>query len=410
MAGAAEDAEPAEVRGVRGHAVLAAGAAAMLAIPLVSEVRIARAAQPLSERWRHVPIEPRGITLLGLSYRPLQAEALGLDARQALHDLLALPFHVIRLGAYWNRLETEPGALRFDELDEQVAFAERAGKQIILNVGAVKTFGYPECFVPSHYSREPLREGALVTPETHPGLLDAARTVLARIVERYREHASIVAWQVEHEAVDPLGVEHSWRLAAAFVREEVRSVRAADPTRPILMNGFLPTSTLVAAQQWWRTRDQGDSLAMARQMADMIGIDYYPRHALVRVGPVSAYLDGSRGLWQQRRALRQFTWAGAHGRQLVITEGQAEPWEAVTTPPNPTGWAPFSCTPDLVIEHYNQCMRWARRSGMAPRAYLFWGTGILAAASALRGFRATGRRSNACLKARERRRWAPCTC
>jgi hypothetical protein len=358
---------------VRGHAVLAAGAAVVHALPLVSEIRIARAAQPLSERWRSVPIEPRGATLLGLSYRPLQAAALGLDAWQALHDLLALPFHVIRLGAYWNRLESEPGALRFDELDEQVALAEHAGKQIILNVGAVKTFGYPEYFVPSHAVREPIREGALVTPETHPVLLAAARTVLARIVDRYRERGSIIAWQVEHEAVDPLGMEHSWRLATAFVQEEVRAVRAADPTRSILMNGFLPTSTLVAAQQWWRTRDQGDSLAAARQMADMIGIDYYPRHALARVGPLSAYLDGSRVLWQQRRALRHFEWAGAHGRHLVITEGQAEPWEAVTTPPNPTGRSMYSCPPDLLIEHYNQCMRWARQSGVAPRAYLFWG-------------------------------------
>ena len=49
-----------------------------------------------------------------------------------------------------------------------------------------------------------------------------------------------------------------------------------------MMNGFLPTSLPVRLSQWWQTRDQGDSLAVAQRLADMVGIDYYPRHALIR--------------------------------------------------------------------------------------------------------------------------------
>jgi hypothetical protein len=60
-------------------------------------------------------------------------------------------------------------------------------------------------------------------------------------------------------------MEHSWRLAEAFARSEAEAVRAADPGRPVMMNGFLATSTPVALQQWWPTRDQGDSLAVARR-------------------------------------------------------------------------------------------------------------------------------------------------
>jgi hypothetical protein len=154
-----------------------------------------------------------------------------------------------------------------DALDWQIDAAERAGKRIILNVGAVKTFGYPEYFAPKHHLQRPLREGALVIPDTHRSLLDAATVFISRIVERYRDRSAIVAWQIEHEAVDPLGVEHSWRLSAAFVQEEVAAVRSTDPTRPVMMNGFLPTSSLVRLQQWWRTRDQGDSLAVAQRLA-----------------------------------------------------------------------------------------------------------------------------------------------
>ena len=58
-------------------------------------------------------------------------------------------------------------------------------------------------------------------------------------MERYRDRDCIIAWQVEHEAVDPLGMEHSWRLAEAFVRSEVEAVRGGGPGRPVMMNGFL---------------------------------------------------------------------------------------------------------------------------------------------------------------------------
>ena len=160
-----------------------------LSLPILSEARVKRAMRPLTDQWRHIPVAPRGSTLLGVSFRPLQADALGLDARTTLDALLAYPFQVIRLGAYWNRIEPAPGAFSPDALDWQIDAAERAGKQIILNVGAVKTFGYPEYFAPKYLLQRPLREGALVSPAAHRSLLDAATAFVSRIVERYRDRA-----------------------------------------------------------------------------------------------------------------------------------------------------------------------------------------------------------------------------
>jgi hypothetical protein len=330
-------------------------------------IRVARAARPLTDRWQQVPVEPRGRAQIGISFRPLQAEALGLDPMATLVTLLSYPFQLIRLGAYWNRIERGPGRLDAGELDRQVDAAEEAGKQIIVCVGPVKTFGYPEFFVPGHHLPRPLREGTLVEPADHPSLLEAATAFATRIVERYRGRRAIVTWQVEHDAVDPLGMEHSWRLSAAFVRREVEAVRAADPTRPVLMNGFLPTSAPVRMQQWWRTRDQGDSLAVAQRLADIVGVDFYPRHALAARGGRTAYLTG--GI----EALRRRSGLLASGRRLIIDEGQAEPWEAVTTPPSPRDRAMYSCLPEHVIENYNQCMRWNQQRACALEAYLFWG-------------------------------------
>lgn len=83
------------------------------------------------------------------------------------------------------------------------------------------------------------------------------------------------------------------------------------------------------AQQRWRTRDQGDSLAVAERLAEIVGLDVYPRHALANVGGVGCYLDGSRTGWAERHRRRLFQRAERSGVPLMVTEGQAEPWEAV---------------------------------------------------------------------------------
>jgi hypothetical protein len=57
----------------------------------------------------------------------------------------------------------------------------------------------------------------------------------------------------------------------------------------------------------------------------------------------------------------------------MIAEVQAEPWEAVTTPPSPAGRAMYSCLPEDLIGNYSQCMRWSNQSGFVMDGYLFWG-------------------------------------
>lgn len=348
------------------------GAASIFALPFALEFRLKRAAQTLTDAWRHLPIEPRHSTLLGISFRPPHIAALGLDARATLRALLDYPFQLIRLGAYWNRIESEPGVFSFDELDWQIDNAEQAGKQIILCVGPLKTFSYPEFFVPDHHLRHPFPEHARIKPSAYPLLLQAATAFITRLIERYKQRKSIVAWQLEHEAVDPLGVEHSWRLDADFVKKEVEALRNADPSRPIMMNGFLPTSLLVHLSQWWQTRDQGDSLTVAQRLADIVGINYYPRHALSSLGSRTLYLDGSTSPWRQRKRQQLFASTRAYRQKVMIAEGQAEPWEGVTIPPNPPRQGMYSCLPEQVITNYNICMRWSQPE-VPLYAYLFWG-------------------------------------
>lgn len=354
------------------RALLSAALAGM-AVPAAAEVRIRRAQRPLTDGWRRIAVEARGLTTLGVSFRPLQARALGLDPRAALMQLLPLEFEVLRLAAHWDAIETHPGDLRADDLDWQIEAAARAGKQIVLCVGAVKAFGYPELFVPAHRLNAPLPEHTVIGAETHGALLEAAIDFVTRMVGRYRDRPEIIAWQVEHEAVDPLGLEHSWRLSTAFLEAEIAAVRAADPDRPVLLNGFLPASLPVRLQQWWRTRGQGDSLSVAEHLADVVGVDYYPRHALLGVGPLAMYLDGHNSPWPARRLTALLARAQQRGQRVIVSEGQAEPWETATTPPSPAGGGMSSCLPEHVIENYNRCMAVANGCGVRLSSYLFWG-------------------------------------
>jgi hypothetical protein len=136
-----------------------------------------------------------------------------------------------------------------------------------------------------------------------------------------------------------------------------------------LLNGFLPMSIPVAAQQWWRTRPEGDSLAFALDHADAVGLDVYPRHALVSLGPLTAYLDGGNRPFERRLRERLLGRARAAGRAVMISEGQAEPWETVVSPPDPRTGVMYSCSPEQMLRTYNACVRWTPDL----HAYLFWG-------------------------------------
>ena len=63
--------------------------AGLLAAPVASELRVRRATQPLTDAWRHTPIEPRGPTRLGISFRMPQIDTFKLEPRSTLDQLLA---------------------------------------------------------------------------------------------------------------------------------------------------------------------------------------------------------------------------------------------------------------------------------------------------------------------------------
>src|SRR5437773_6581458 len=109
-------------------------------------LRLARPERPTHEDWRRVAVPPRDSALLGISFRPRQVEAFGLDGPATLDSLLEYPFELLRLGAYWDRIETSAGEFDTRDLDWQLAGAERAGKRGTLSIGPYDTSRSPALY------------------------------------------------------------------------------------------------------------------------------------------------------------------------------------------------------------------------------------------------------------------------
>lgn len=353
--------------------ILGAGlaAAALGALPFASELAIADANQPLTNQWSHMLVAPRGSTLLGISFRPLQAQAFDLEIRPTLQALLAYPIQIVRVGAYWNRIELYPGVFDTNELDWIIESIERVGAKIILCVGALKTFGFPDYHIPQHYMPQPFADRTLITSATHPALLDAAMHFISRIVERYKSRESIIAWQLENEPADPLYFAHFWRLSTDFVTQELIALHAIDQTKPVMINGGLTTSLSVKIGEMLMTYDQGNSLALAQKISDIIGVDYYPRIAAFSLASKNIYLDTTHVPWGKGDWGNLAGWARTHGKKFMVAEGQAEPWELTIVPPSLHHFAPYSCTPEGLIQNYNAWMSCQECSSLY--SYLFWG-------------------------------------
>ncbi|HEY3084210.1 MAG TPA: hypothetical protein VGK28_02020, partial [Candidatus Dormibacteraeota bacterium] len=83
-------------------------------------MRLARPEQPLDDSWQQLPVQRRGACRTGISFRPRQVEAFGLDGQATLGELLSFPFELIRLAAYWDRVELRGGVFDTGELDWQL--------------------------------------------------------------------------------------------------------------------------------------------------------------------------------------------------------------------------------------------------------------------------------------------------
>jgi hypothetical protein len=216
-----------------------------------------------------------------------------------------LGVRLLRLPVYWDEVEPEPGCYRWETLDWQMDAAAAAGARVLLCVGH-RAPRYPECFAPAWACG--LAEGPFTS-----ALMD----FVTAVVTRFRDDQALEAWQVENE---PDATFLGWRFGAGcrdarrWLEPEIALVRTLDCGHPVVLS--------YANSPWF----VGQLRSALRHDCDIVAVSVYER--LYFSSPFySGFVDQTRlGVIGPLSLGRQRRRAAAHGRDLWVSELQAEPW------------------------------------------------------------------------------------
>ncbi|MCC7543603.1 beta-galactosidase [bacterium] len=232
--------------------------------------------------------------VIGVSFSPYQAERYGMDWRAAYVAVLdELQFKHLRLPAYWDQIEPQPDQYNFAEVDWMLDEAAKRNAKVKLVIGQ-KLIRVPECYYPSWLDRN---NADLVA--------ERANKMLAVVVERYKDHPALEAWQLENEfLLHSFGECPTQNLTTQALRRELATVRLIDQTTPIM---------LTQSNQWgW---------PIIGPMTEYYGFSMY---RTVWNGTFGYYVYPQRGIYNWwKAAIVEYL----HPRTAVtIHELQAEAW------------------------------------------------------------------------------------
>jgi hypothetical protein len=289
---------------------------------------------------------------IGATFSATNARWLGLDAEEALTQVIELGLDPLRLCGYWDQPP--------DDLDWQLEQAARAGRKVALTVG-MKAPRWPEFHLPPGQPLD-LHRGGEVRADLP--IAPAAVVQVKAMVERFRDRSAIRWWQVENEPCNKSGPERWW-ISPELVAREVAAVRTLD-ARPVMLTAFGHFSRIVDEASGHRIcnldalggRGSGvePELVDLLQPGDVLGLDVY--HSI-----------GSRGDHVQHAASpityleRWRAEARVRGVECWVTELQAEPWEAAGA----DQWEPRSVAPADVQD------RLAEVRAAGAETVLLWG-------------------------------------
>jgi hypothetical protein len=322
--------------------------------------------------------------LLGVNFSCKRTQYLGLDCRQALAAVLDdLGARSVRLSVYWSDVEQAPGQYDWSAIDWQLDELQARGARAVVTIG-MKAQRYPEYWLPT-WLRLTANIPPQELPEDHPLVRQHLLPYLDAAARHLSAHPAVEALQVENEPyvnyrpnrlLRLIGREEYspgpdgrkslrilfltfnwnatvWRIREEFLAEEVATVRAAAPGKPIVLNH----ASWVRVDRTWRSLiEMGDVLGQSvytkRQQGMWPWLYIFP----YQLGPLSPDLPGQARVAAER------------GKELWLTELQAEPFEKSGVDERRLSTHELNSFSPRWLAHNLQL---ARRSG-ATRVYL-WG-------------------------------------
>ncbi|MBZ9569829.1 hypothetical protein KJA16_02835 [Patescibacteria group bacterium] len=229
----------------------------------------------------------------GVNFSQKHTENLGLDWKETYLALLDdLKVKNLKVAAHWDLIEPEDGKFYFQDLDWQIAEAEKKGAKLLLVIG-MKTTRWPECHIPEWAVN-------LEKPQQQEKIL----RMLEKIVLRYKERVSVWAWQVENEPFFPFGV-CPW-VDKKFVKKEVNLVKSLDP----LKRAIIMTDS-----------GEGSFWIQSAQIGDIVGTTMYEKVWFRQIGIYVRYPFPPVFYWRKAQIIRKL-----FNKKVICVELQAEPF------------------------------------------------------------------------------------
>jgi hypothetical protein len=270
----------------------------------------------------------------GFTYSSSASRGLGLDPRATYLALLdELRPKRLRLAAYWTEIEPADGRFDYQDLDFQVAEAERRGIPYVIAVGR-KVPRWPECYTPGWAKQLP-------APDQQSRLLRQ----ISHTVERYDHRPHLLRWQVENEPFLRFG-EGCPEPDAALLGREIAQVKRLS-TLPVMITDSGET----------------DNWLNASKYGDVFGSTLYRVVLNPKGHPFHHFLTPA--MYTRRGNLMKKLHPNV--KQLVIAELQAEPWTNIGIQNLPDSYR------DLTLSHqqFDANISFARDVGFS-ETYL-WG-------------------------------------
>ncbi len=234
--------------------------------------------------------------MIGTTFSHPHLNHLSLNLNQALDQALSMNFSYLRLGAYWDQIETEPGQYHFPILSKLLDKCDQASQAVVITVG-VKAPRWPEFYWPDHVKPD------FKNQQVKTKLLKFVKQTVTHL----KKYECITHWQVENEPLDPSG-PNKQKIPFEFLHQEVELVKQLDQ-RPIIIN------------LWGNDLLARGLFSQVEQLADVIGLDLYPRQFVKQIFGRSFYRGPTHSQKQLKRLLAK------SNKPIWLTELQAEPWE-----------------------------------------------------------------------------------
>ncbi|MFH1791308.1 MAG: beta-galactosidase [Candidatus Omnitrophota bacterium] len=277
---------------------------------------------------------------IGTTFSQRQSLYLEQDWEKAYLVVLDVGFDMVRLGAYWDEIEKREGEYDFSVLDWQVNEARKRGIPVLLTVG-MKAPRWPEFFIPEWVkARAKIRFGTDVSKDAF--LRDKTLKFIRETVLHFNGNEGVGYWQAENEPLDRSGPDMLW-IGPDFLKQEAELIRSLDTgKRPVVVNiATYPNKFLYFMS---RLGSGTSPLQDALSICDILGVNIYP-------------VVGHKLWWiklyfwthsHEREELfsHVMTEAGRWGKDVWVTELQAEPWEPGELVHKGEG-TPITASPDM---------------------------------------------------------------